>query len=143
MAGHALDAVAFPKLSEADLSRNMSTYLVRRVEETPNIEVLRTTDVRRMSGHGHLGEAELVHNKTGEVRELKTAAVFSFIGAVPRTDWLPAEIEKDAKEFVRTGPTLSQSPHWSARRQPFLLETSRFQERSACVKVAAWSRQCA
>jgi hypothetical protein len=26
---------------------------------------------------------------------------------------------------VRTGPVLAQSPHWAARRQPFLLETSR------------------
>jgi len=51
--------------------------------------------------------------------------VFSFIGAVPRTDWLPPEIERDAKGFVQTGPTLAKSPHWTARRQPFLLETSR------------------
>src|SRR5262249_5462228 len=53
------------------------------------------------------------------------AALFSFIGAVPRTDWLPAEIAKDAKGFVRTGPALAQSGHWSARRPPYLLETSR------------------
>src|ERR1700737_4505989 len=78
-----------------------------------------------MSGDGHLSEVEIVNNKTGEVRTLKTPAVFSFIGAVPRTDWLPAEIDKDAKGFIRTGPGLGQSPHWTARRQPFLLETSR------------------
>jgi thioredoxin reductase (NADPH) len=58
------------------------------------------------------------------VRVIKTQALFSFIGAVPRTDWLPPEIEKDAKEFIRTGPSLSQSSHWKLRRQPFLLETS-------------------
>ncbi len=33
-------------------------------------------------------------------------------------------LEKDAKAFVRTGPALSQSPHWTLRRPPFLLETS-------------------
>ncbi len=27
--------------------------------------------------------------------------------------------------FVQTGPALAQSPHWTARRQPYLLETSR------------------
>jgi thioredoxin reductase (NADPH) len=108
----------------ADLGKSMSSYLVRRIEQTPNIEVLRNTEVRRMSGDGHLGEVELVNNKTGEVRMLKVPAVFSFIGAVPRTDWLPPEIEKDAKAFVRTGPALAQSPRWTARRQPFLLETS-------------------
>ena len=76
-----------------------------------------------MSGDGYLDEVELVNN-TGEVRKIKSAAVFSFIGAVPRTEWLPPEIEKDAKHFIRTGISLAQSPHWTARRQPFLLETS-------------------
>jgi thioredoxin reductase (NADPH) len=108
-----------------DLNKSMSSYLVRRVEETPNIEVLRNTEIRRMSGDGHLGEVEIVNNKTGEVRTIKTPAVFSFIGAVPRTEWLPPEIERDAKGFVRTGTALAQSPHWTSRRQPFLLETSR------------------
>lgn len=77
-----------------------------------------------MSGDGHLSEVELVNTKTGEVWTIKTPALFSFIGAVPRTDWLPPKIEIDTKEFIRTGPALSQSPHWTARRQPFLLETS-------------------
>src|SRR5262249_55197753 len=71
-----------------------------------------------------LGEVELVNDKTGEVRKITTPAVFSFIGAVPRTDWLPPEIAKDPKGFVRTGPTLKDSPYWNFRRPPFLLETS-------------------
>src|SRR5207249_7354525 len=58
-------------------------------------------------------------------RTVETQGVFSFIGASPRTDWLPPEIERDAKGFVRTGRDLAQSPHWSAARSPFLLETSR------------------
>ena len=56
---------------------------------------------------------------------LPSRSTFRFIGAVPRTDWLPPEIERDAKAFVRTGPALAHSPHWTARRQPSLLETSR------------------
>src|SRR5258705_11436984 len=103
----------------------MSAYLARRIEQTPNIEILLNTEVVRMSGDGHLHSVELVANKTGEKRTLKTPALFSFIGAVPRTDWLPPEVERDAKGFIRTGPALGQSPHWTARRQPFLLETSR------------------
>jgi len=47
-----------------------------------------------------------------------------FIGAVPRTDWLPEEIETDSWGFIRTGPALTQSL-WTPRRPPFLLETSR------------------
>jgi hypothetical protein len=78
-----------------------------------------------MSGDNHLGAVEIINNKTGEVRTLDTPALFSFIGAVPRTEWLPPEIERDAKGFVRTGAALAQSPHWTARQSPFLLETSR------------------
>ena len=70
-------------------------------------------------------EIEIVNNETGESQTLTTAAVFSFIGAEPRTNWLPPEIEKDAKDFVRTGSELVHSPHWTAKREPFLLETSR------------------
>jgi thioredoxin reductase (NADPH) len=108
-----------------DLYKNMSSYLARRIEQTANIEVLRNTEVQRMCGEGHLTEVEIVNNKTGEKRMVTTPALFSFIGAVPRTDWLPEEIERDDKDFVRTGPSLAQSSKWTHRRQPFLLETSR------------------
>jgi thioredoxin reductase (NADPH) len=108
-----------------NLYKDMSAYLARRIELTENIEVLLNTEVRRMSGDNHLGEVELVNNKTGETRIIRTPALFSFIGAVPRTDWLPPEIQKDEKSFIQTGPRLSQLSQWTARRQPFLLETSR------------------
>jgi thioredoxin reductase (NADPH) len=108
-----------------DLYRSMSSYLARRIEQTVNIELLCNTTVRRMHGDGHLTAVEIVNHKTGQERTEETPAVFSFIGAVPRTDWLPPEVERDAKGFVRTGPTLALSPHWTARRPPYLLETSR------------------
>ena len=96
----------------------MSSYLADRVAQTPNIEILLNTEVRRMRGDGHLDEVELFNNKTGETRRLKVTAVFSFIGAVPRTEWLPPEIEKDERGFIRTGPSLRQSSRWNSRRQP-------------------------
>jgi thioredoxin reductase (NADPH) len=108
-----------------DLYRNMSTYLAHRLEQTPNVELLLNTEVARMHGDGHLGAVDLVNKKTGQRRTIQAPALFSFIGAVPRTDWLPPEIERDAKGFVRTGAELARSPHWSRRRQPYLLETSR------------------
>jgi thioredoxin reductase (NADPH) len=108
-----------------DLSKAMSAYLARRIEQTPNIEVLYHTTVLRMHGDKHLASVTIVDNKTGQERTLMTPALFSFIGAVPRTDWLPQEIERDAGQFVRTGSAVAGSPRWSAQRQPFLLETSR------------------
>ena len=108
-----------------DLGRKMSSYLVHRIEQVPNIEVLLDTTVSRLSGDGHLSEVELVHSKTGAVRRLSSPAVFSFLGATPRTEWLPQDIELDEKQFVRTGMAVARSPHWTLARQPHLLETSR------------------
>lgn len=108
-----------------DLTKNMSTYLATRIEQTSNIEILLKTEVKRMMGDGVLKEIELVNNSTGERRLLPTPAVFSFLGADPRTDWLPPEILKDAKDFVLTGPSLNQAAVWTAPRPPFYLETSR------------------
>src|SRR5258706_276793 len=107
------------------LYKSMSYYLARRIEELPNIKVLYNTSVRRMYGDGHLGAVELIDKITGATRTIETPALFSFIGALPRTDWLPPEIEKDEKDFVCTGFSLALSRHWTAKRQPFLLETSR------------------
>jgi len=108
-----------------DLYKDMSSYLVKRIEQTANIEVLSNTTIQRMRGDGHLGALDTLNSKTGKEQTIETSAVFSFIGAVPRTDWLPSEIERDAHGFIRTGTALAASPHWTGRRQPFLLETSR------------------
>src|ERR1017187_965409 len=108
-----------------DLCKGMSSYLAHRIMNTPNIEILRCTEVAAMSGDGHLSSIEIVDKLTEKKRTIETGALFSFIGATPRTDWLPLEIEKDEKSFVRTGITLADSPHWTLKRQPFLLETSR------------------
>jgi thioredoxin reductase (NADPH) len=107
------------------LYKDMSSYLARRIEETENIEVLSRTRVRRMIGDEWLGAIEVVNDQTREVRTIETRALFSFIGAVPRTDWLPPEIEKDEKGFIKTGDAVSRSPRWSHTRSPFLLETTR------------------
>ena len=108
-----------------DLYKNMSSYLAQRIEQTANIEVLFNTTIRRMNGDTHLASVDIVNGETGEERTVETPGVFSFIGAEPRTAWLPPEIERDAKGFVRTGADLARSPRWSSARQPFLLETSR------------------
>jgi len=101
----------------------MSSYLVRRIERTSKIEVLPKTEIRRMNG-GHLKSVDLLVGGARQPRTLETPAVFSFIGVTPRTDWLPAQIERDAKGFVRTGAALAQSPQWRRTRIPLLLDTS-------------------
>jgi thioredoxin reductase (NADPH) len=109
----------------SDLYKNMSSYLAHRIEQTPNIELFYNTTIRRMNGGTHLESVEIVDSKTGQERTVEAAGVFSFIGADPRTSWLPTEIERDERGFVQTGAALAKSRYWTSVRQPFLLETSR------------------
>ena len=108
-----------------DLSKKMSQYLLRRVEQTENIELLTNTEITKMDGDDVLRSVEITNNKSGEKKTVETAAVFIFIGAIPHTDWLPDEIETDEKGFVKTGLMVAESDSWKATRGPFLLETSR------------------
>src|SRR2546421_7594065 len=103
----------------------MSTYLSRRVKAAPNIDVLYHTQIRKMSGNKTLEEAELENTKTGERRVVQTPAIFSMIGANPCTEWLPGEIARDEKGFIKTGSDVASSPAWKENdRQPGPLETS-------------------
>jgi thioredoxin reductase (NADPH) len=109
-----------------DLSKDMSSYLVRRVEQTENIELLRNTEVQRMHGDTHLSAVDIRNNRSGEEARLEVSALFSFIGAVPRTEWLAKEIETDSRGFVVTGAAVKTASGGSgAIRDGFLLETSR------------------
>src|SRR5947199_686832 len=103
----------------------MSTYLSRRAEVQKNIEILYHTQIRKMLGNKMLEEAELENTRTGERRVVRTPAIFSMIGANPCTEWLPLEIERDEKGFIKTGSEVANAPAWKEnKRQPGPLETS-------------------
>ncbi len=109
-----------------NLTKSMSSYLSERVETKDNIEILRNTEIRRMTGTKYLDAVELENVRTLERRVVPTKAVFSMIGANPRTDWLPPEIERDEKQFIKTGPAVADSPAWKGmKRGPTSMETSR------------------
>jgi thioredoxin reductase (NADPH) len=110
----------------ADLSKSMSSYLSLRVEAKKNIEILCHTEIRKMMGEKRLETVELENIETHERRTVQTPAVFSMIGAKPCTSWLPPEIERDDRGFVKTGPAVADAPAWkAAKRLPGPLETSR------------------
>jgi thioredoxin reductase (NADPH) len=48
-----------------DLGKNMSHYLVRRIEQTPNIEVRRFTAISQMHGDESLAMVELICSQNG------------------------------------------------------------------------------
>jgi thioredoxin reductase (NADPH) len=102
------------------LARSMSRYLIDQIEATPNIVVETGTE----SGNAHL-ECLTINTPRGE--EWRPAnSLFIFIGAAPKTDWLPKEIALDAKGFILAGPDLKRrnSEAWKLDRDPYLLETS-------------------
>jgi len=108
------------------LAKSMSSYLSRRVEAKGNIEILPYTEIRKMIGGTVLEAVEMENTQTQERRTVQTPAVFSMIGAKPCTDWLPPEIERDEKGFIKTGHSVAGGPAWKdAARAPSPMETSR------------------
>ncbi|MFB4420177.1 FAD-dependent oxidoreductase [Streptomyces sp. QL37] len=112
----------------SDLNADMSRYLVDQVERHPKIEVLLHTEVRGASGKERLESLSVEDNASGERRTLRAAALFVFIGARPRTEWLRGVLALDEKGFVLTGAdaqAAADATRWdSLGRGPALLETS-------------------
>jgi thioredoxin reductase (NADPH) len=101
-----------------DLGRDMSRYLVDRVEQSPHIKVWRHREVCELIGDKALSEVMLHNLHTDQTQRVATTALFVLIGAAPHTSWLQDEIPLDAKGFVLTGPAVdSQHGMFETRRQ--------------------------
>ncbi len=85
------------------LASSMSRYLIDAIEETRNVEVRNHTLVTRAAGEGRLERLELRDAETGEVEQVPAAALLVLIGAIPRTEWLPASIARDDWGYIVTG----------------------------------------
>jgi thioredoxin reductase (NADPH) len=105
----------------------MSRYLLEQIEKTGNIKLRLRTELERVEGNGHVERMALKHDD-GESEVEEVDAVFVFIGARPRSEWLPASVLRDSKGFVITGRDLSSEAAyariWKERREPMALETS-------------------
>ena len=112
----------------AGLAASMSRYLIRRIEESPNVIVQPHTEIVALEGNHHLESVRWRNSQTGQTEENKIRHVFVMTGADPNTGWLNGCIVLDAKGFINTGPDLSSenlsAAGWSLKRQPYLLETS-------------------
>ncbi len=110
-----------------DLSAGMSRYLIRRIEETPSIQLRTRTEIVALEGDGHL-ERVRWRDGGGAVTAHDIRHVFLMTGGEANTAWLDGCITLDAWGFVKTGPDLTPddlvTAHWPLDRQPYLLETS-------------------
>jgi len=110
------------------LASSMSQYLIRRIEESPNITLHTHTEIAALEGTDHLERVLWRNNQTGHQEEQAIRHVFLMTGAMPNTGWLAGCLALDNKGFIKTGGDLSAedlaAAHWPLTRPPFPLETS-------------------
>ncbi|MEQ8750739.1 MAG: FAD-dependent oxidoreductase [Amphiplicatus sp.] len=105
----------------------MSEYLVRRLEETPNIFLHGSSSVSQLEGDGK--RLRRICIKSGDEEEWCDAPfLFLFIGAKPCTDWLDPLVARDEDGFLRTGHDIHNielvRAGWPLDRMPTLYETN-------------------
>jgi thioredoxin reductase (NADPH) len=108
------------------LVSSMSKYLIDQIAATSNISVETNTQVVGASGGQRL-ESIRLFTPEGQ-SERAAGALFIFIGAAPKTGWLPESVMRDPNGFVLTGRDLmveGKPPAiWREDRPPYLLESS-------------------
>jgi thioredoxin reductase (NADPH) len=111
-----------------DLTAGMSRYLIDRIQETPNIEVLANTSVVSARGEARLEAVTVKNSSTGQTREVPAAAMFIFIGTAPRTALCGDLVMRDQQGFVLTGRDVfidgRRPASWTLPRDPYLFETN-------------------
>ncbi|PYO48503.1 MAG: pyridine nucleotide-disulfide oxidoreductase [Gemmatimonadetes bacterium] len=110
------------------LAETMSRYLIRRIEESPAIELRTCTEITELDGDFHLQRVTWRKDQgPSETHDIQH--VFVMTGAAPSTKWLSGCVILDDQGFVKTGPDLSRedlaAAQWPLPRPPHLLETSR------------------
>lgn len=106
-----------------ELSDTMSSYLIDEINYHPRVTVRNTCEVVDGGGEGTLQWLTLRNRNTGNEDRVSAGGLFLFIGAEPRCDWLPTEVERDDRGFVRTGRAVARE-FWTDDLPPPELATS-------------------
>ena len=112
----------------ASLRTAMSHYLVERIDETENIEVMTCTEVVAACGSSRLERVMLRDLGSGQEQSVDTSAMFIYIGTAPRSEFVADLVERDERGNILTGPDLpavnGRPRSWSLERPPLMFETS-------------------
>jgi thioredoxin reductase (NADPH) len=110
------------------LAATMSHYLVDRIADTHNVEVLTNSTVIAARGVGRVEAVTVANSVSGERCELSASAMFIFIGTTPRTGFCGNLVMRDAQGFVLTGRDVMTDGRppagWTPARDPYLFETN-------------------
>ncbi|WP_090315557.1 FAD-dependent oxidoreductase [Duganella sp. CF517] len=87
------------------LSSTMSSYLIERIQATPNIELHTHSEIIALEGdEDGLKQVRIRNSKSEEECDYDVCRVFLFIGADPNTGWLQdCGVDVDGHGFIRTG----------------------------------------
>jgi thioredoxin reductase (NADPH) len=112
-----------------NLAATLSHYLINRITNTGNIEVLFQSQVTKLSGDTSLRQIEVTNCRDGGVQEIDTRRLFVCIGGAPNTEWAKdTNIIRDRSGYLVTGSDLLKDGRlpecWTLERDPFFLETS-------------------
>src|SRR5436190_16050645 len=108
---------------------SMSRYLSERIDQAENVHFRMNAAIKELHGDSTLDEVSIVDTVTGDVERVPAKAVFCFIGAAPRTEWLKGTVELDPDGYILSGPALTvdkakRPPGWLVPRDPAWLETN-------------------
>ncbi|RUU97012.1 cyclic nucleotide-binding domain-containing protein [Mesorhizobium sp. M6A.T.Cr.TU.017.01.1.1] len=106
------------------LADSMSHYLIEQLRAKSNVKVQLRSEVQAVHGETHLTAIDILDKATNEVSRHDCGGLFVFIGANAETEWLPADVVRDARGYVLTGDDVKKAGGWSHDRDPYLLETS-------------------
>lgn len=110
------------------LEVSMSQYLIDQIANCHNIDVMLRTEVVELHGDNTLESVLVVNKDTEETQEINGAAMFVFIGAVPRSNLVDDLVMRDGAGFILTGPDLMENGNrptgWRLKRDPYLFETN-------------------
>jgi thioredoxin reductase (NADPH) len=104
------------------LAKSMSHYLVEQIAALDNVEVRTGWQAMGAEGDGHVSALRMAGPDVAETTE-EVDAVFVFIGALPRTDWLEGVVARDARGFILAGAD-AKPAGWPLARDPYPLETT-------------------
>jgi thioredoxin reductase (NADPH) len=128
------------------LERSMSQYLIRQLEEVPNLGVRYHTELAAAEGTDRLEALVLRNQSAGTETRVPADGLAILVGQKPYTDWADGILARDGQGFLLTGPDLptarrrprsaqnararpaafrtTSGSHWPLARPPLFLETS-------------------